>query len=218
MNRVGKLFVAAAIAVVPMACKDDIRKEADKAAEDVKDQREDVSEQTKELNKAVEEQREDTRELDEAQRDKGTLSGLPENVNEREVKANTEEVAEQTKDVAKQSEELREAEYTFDVKRTNRVAQLRAEHQVVATQPMLINSLGAATALTDRARADLAEKLTLFQMRLDEAGNAIEGLQTTDAAAFESKNDDAAKAMERLEDARDNAWEALNDGDRIEPS
>jgi hypothetical protein len=89
---------------------------------------------------------------------------------------------------------------------------------VVATQPMLISTISTQTALTDKARADLAEKMQVFQMRIDEAGNAIEAVQSTDATSFEDRNDDASKAMDRLEDAREDAWEALNDGDRIEAS
>jgi hypothetical protein len=83
---------------------------------------------------------------------------------------------------------------------------------------MLISTISAQTALTDKARAGLAEKMQVFQMRIDEAGNAIEALQSADANGFEDRNDAAAKAMGRLEDAREDAWEALNDGDRIEAS
>ncbi|MBA3503361.1 MAG: hypothetical protein M4D80_28215 [Myxococcota bacterium] len=188
MNRLGKIFAAAALAVLPMACKDEARNDADKAAENVKEQREDLREQSNELGEALK----DTR--------------------------NADDIVENSKDVAEQVRDLKTAEADFGVRRGNRVASLRVVHSVVSSQPMLINTLGGVTTLTDKARADLAEKMQIFQMRVDEAGNAIESLHTADANGFETANDAAAQAMERLEDARENAWEALNDGDRIEAS
>jgi gas vesicle protein len=212
MNRLGKLFVAAALAVLPMACKDDVRDDADEAAENVKDQREDVREQSKELKEAIKDTREDVRDHATADTDMGRK------LNEEEVESNAKDIADNSKDVAEQTRELKTAEADFAVRRGNRVSQLRVVHSVVSSQPMLINTLGGVTALTDKARADLAEKMQIFQMRVDESGNAIEALQTTDANGFETSNDAAAKAMDRLEDAREDAWEALNDGDRIDAS
>ena len=212
MNRLGKLLVAAALAVLPMACKDDVRKDADKAAENVKDQREDVREQSKELGEAIKDTREDVRDHATADTDMGRK------MNEEQAEHNAKDIADNSKDVAEQTRELKTAEADFSVRRGNRVSQLRMVHSVVSSQPMLINTLGGVTALTDKARADLAEKMQIFQMRVDEAGNAIESLQATDANGFETANDAAAKAMSRLEDAREDAWEALNDGDRIDAS
>ena len=212
MNRLGKLFVAAAIAVLPMACKDDVRKDADKAAENVQDQREDLREESKELKEAIKDTKEDVRDQAIADTDMGR------ELNEKQAENNAEDIADNSKEVAEQAGELKTAEADFAVRRGNRVAQLRSVHSVVASQPMLINTLAGVTALTDKARADLSEKMQIFQMRVDEAGNTIEMLQTTDANGFEDRNDAASKAMDRLEDAREDAWEALNDGDRIEAS
>jgi len=181
MNRLGKLFVAAALAVVPLtACKDEARKDADKAAENVQDQREDL--------------------------------------HEAQAKVHASDIEQNSKDVAEQARDLKTAEVDFTVQRGNRAASLRAVHRVVASQPMLINTLAGVTALTDNSRSDLAEKMQILQMRVYEAGNTIEALQSAEADGFEDRNDAAAKAMDRLEDAREDAWEALNDGDRIEAS
>jgi len=225
MNRLGKLFVAAALAVVPVACKDDVRKDADKAAENLQDKKEDLREESKELKEAIQEQAEDSQELAKARAERqreGKLDGLPERIvekgNEAEVKHNADQIKDESKDLADKATEVKKAETTFAIKRTNRVQQLRGVHTVIAMSPGLISQFASMTPLTDRARADVNEKLQVFQMRIDEAGNAIEALQTTDENNFEGRNDAAAKAMDRLEDARDDAWEALNDGDRIEPS
>lgn len=212
MNRIGKLFMAAAIAVLPMACKDDTRKEADKAAENVKDQREDVAEDTKDLHEKIKDQRENLADHATADTDTGRA------MNEKQVDHNNQEIADESKELRENVGELKTAEADFSVKRGNRAAQLRTIHSVVASQPQLINAISGVTALTDKARADLAEKMQVFQMRIDEAGNAIEAIQAADANGFEERNDAAAKAMDRLDDARDDAWEALNDGDRIEAS
>lgn len=198
MNRIGKILMATAIAVLPVACKDDTRKEADKAAENVNDQREDVKEDLKDLNSAMKDQAKET-----------TAEG---------VKDEQDDVNEQTAELKENVNELNQAEGDFSVRRGNRAQQLRLLHGVIASQPMLINAVSGVTALTDKARADLAEKMQVFQMRVDEAGNAIEAIQQADASGFEERNDAAAKAVDRLKDARDDAWEALNDGDRIEAS
>ncbi len=213
MKRLGKIIVVAALAVVPAAaCKNDTRKEADKAAENVKDQREDIRDQSKELGEALKDTAENRRDYAKSDTD------MTRKMNEEQLEHNAREIAEQSKDVAEQTGELKTAEADFAVRRGARAAQLRAVHGVVASQPMLINSISSITALTDKARADVAEKMQVFQMRIDEAGNAIEALQSADADGFENRNDAAANAMDRLEDARDNAWEALTDADHIEPS
>lgn len=213
MNRLGKLCFAVALAVLPSAaCKNESRKEADQAAENVKDQREDLREATGDLKEEIKDTREDVRDHATADTDMGRK------MNEEQAEHNAGEIKDESKEVREQTGELQTAENDFSIRRAERVSQLRSVHSVVASQPMLINTLGGATALTDKARADLAEKMQVFQMRLDEAGNAIETLNGADADGFETKNDAAAKAMDRLEDAREDAWEALNDGDRIEAS
>ena len=39
----------------------------------------------------------------------------------------------------------------------------------------------------------------IFQMRLDEAGNAIQSLELVEANDWETRNDAASKALERVE-------------------
>jgi hypothetical protein len=225
MIRLGKFFVVAVMAVAPMACKNETRKEADRQAEDLKEAKEDLREESKELKESLEEQREDTAEhakaaADEA--DENRVAGLPESaarkVNEEEVEHNAKQIADESKDVASKAQKVATKEAEFDIARMTRVQQLRGSHMVMASQPMLINTIAQGSPLTDKARADLAEKMQVFQMRIDEAGNAIEVLQVVSENAFEDANDKAAKAMDRLDDAREDAWEALNDGDRIDPS
>lgn len=213
MNRFANLMMATALAVLPaMACKNETRKEADQAAENVKDQREDLAEDSKDLKEAVKDQQENLADRNEAD------TGVGRSVNNKQIEHNANEIADQSKAIAENVGELKTAESTFDLKRYNRAAQLRNIHSVIASQPVLINVLAGVTPLTDKARAELAEKMQVFQMRVDEAGNAIEAIQTADADGFETRNDAAAKALERLNDAREDAWEALNDGDRLEAS
>jgi hypothetical protein len=183
------LAVVAAIVAVP-ACKSETSREAEKAAENVREQAEDL--------------REEKRELDEERRD------ISENIAEE-----SKDVVEQSKDVSKEAEELAGAQDDFNRRKAIRVDELRMLHSVIATQPMLINVFASVEPFTERARASANEKLTLFQMRLDEAANAIEALQSAGSASFEARDDEADEAMNRLEEAREDAWEALHDGDRI---
>lgn len=212
MNRLGKFLLAASVVVLPMACKNETRKEADKAAENVKDQREDLKDESKDLKEAIKDQKENVHDYAKSDTD------MTRSMNEKQVEHNAKEVGEESKEVSGAAKDVAVAEGEFDIKRHDRVSQLRLVHGVKASQPMLINAIAGATPLTDKARADLSEKMQTFQMRLDEAGNAIEALQSADASGFEDRNDAASEAMDKVEDARKDAWEALNDGDRIQPS
>lgn len=226
MNRLGKLFMATALVVVPVACKDDVRKSADKAAENLQDQKSDLHEESKELRDRVKETREDSQEMAkdyrEARGKTDRLAGLPDRaegrLHEAEAKHNAKQLADETNDVTDEAIDVAKASGEFQARRQARANQLRVVHGVKASQAMLINTLGGTTALTDRARGNLGEKMQVFQMRIDEAGNAIEQLQQVHEDNFEDRDDAATKAMERLENAREDAWEALNDGDRIQPS
>lgn len=201
MHRLGTLLAAAALAAVP-ACQKEARDKTEEAAENVQEQREDVREEAKDL-------REDVQDHREAVRDQ-TSTDTMENTGE--------DVGEERQELREETGELKTAEAELAVRKGNLVARMRAVHDVVRSQPVLINSLAPLTPLTTNARADLAEKMQVFQMRIDEAGNAIEALAAADAASFEERDDAAEQAMDRLEDARENAWEALNEGDRLEPS
>ncbi|MDB4958689.1 MAG: hypothetical protein JWO36_6258 [Myxococcales bacterium] len=116
------------------------------------------------------------------------------------------------------SQELADATAAFDARRRIRVTTLRTQHAVIATQPMLISTMVEAFPLTDRGRADVNEKLTIFQMRLDETGNLIQGLQAASPQDFKDRNDAASDAMNRLDDARKDAWKALEDAPRTDRS
>jgi hypothetical protein len=130
----------------------------------------------------------------------------------------SEDIGEEARDVSEKAGDLAKASADFEVRRQQRVTELRMLHGVIASQPMLINTLATAIPLTDRARATLNEKMQIFQMRVDETGNAIEALQGVGPEDWEARNSEAEKSKDRLEDAREDAWEALNDGDRIEAS
>lgn len=239
MNRLGKLFVAVAIACAPAACKKDAGDRAENAAENLQEQREDVVEESRELNEAVQDQAEDQREMaQEATEDRvedqrevaepgevvddDRVAGLPENASGRLDRAegdhNANQVADESEDVAEQAKELQSASAEFEARRTERLTSLRAVHSVISAQPNLITTFAGMAPLTVEARNELNEKMQVFQMRLDEAGNAIESLQSADANTFEDRDDTVENAMDRLEEARDDAWEALDDGDRIEPA
>src|SRR5258705_7860746 len=103
-------------------------------------------------------------------------------------------------------------------RRDDRVRDLSARHAVLATQPLLINVLAGATPLTDRARAELNERLEIFQMRVDQAGNLIAELEAIDSAQLEARLEDVLDALNRVDEARARAWEALHHGDRIRSS
>jgi hypothetical protein len=121
-------------------------------------------------------------------------------------------------EVRKKRLELFDAAADFEAKRNIRIAALRSEHAVIASQPMLISTMVESFPLTDRGRADVNEKLTIFQLRLDESGNLIQGLNATNARTWKERNDAASEAMNRLEDARKDAWKALEDAPRTDRS
>lgn len=213
MNRLGKLFVAAAIAVVPAACKkDEVQKNADKAAETLQDKKEDLRDEAKDVTKEVEKSRENAKDYATSDTD------LTRKMNEDQLKHNAKEIDKESKDVQEKAQEVRTAEYELDMRRRERVAALRVEHGVIASQVPLINTMAGVTPLTDKARADLAEKMQTFTTKLNESGNSIEALQATDEQNFKDRDEAAQKAMDSLKDARGNAWEALNKGDRVESS
>lgn len=224
MSRLGKLVVAVAIASVPAGCKEETRREAERAAENLQDQKQDLAEETRELKKVVEEQAEDQRELAEAQadRDENRVAGLPENargrIDESEVRHNANEIAEESEDVAEEAKDVRTAAADFEYRRRLRYDALQSIYKISAIQPMMIHTFASLTPLTVPARNDLNEKMQLFQMRLDEAANTIEAVGSADENMFEERDDAAKDALDRLEDARDDAWEALREGDRIEPA
>ncbi len=120
--------------------------------------------------------------------------------------------------LVKTSGELAAATREFEERRAVRMATLRGVHEVIATQPMVISTIAQALPLTEAGRADIDEKLQVFQMRLDEAENLIRAL--AHARADEYGNDDNAVtgAMKRLEESRKAAWQALDNAPRSDRS
>lgn len=181
---------------------DDLRKQAaDKAkdtAEDVKDLSEDAADRIRAHAKQT---RDDVAEVaEEAREDREDVRDT--------ARANAKDVADESKDVGKQALDLEDAQNEFEYARMVRIATLRGVQSVAASQTALINAFAA----TPQER----EKLQIFQMRVDEAGNQIQALQGVPATTWEQRHDDVKKAMSRLEDAREDAWEALDDADRLD--
>lgn len=128
------------------------------------------------------------------------------------------------RDIAKASElvetssDLAEAAAGFAHDKQTRIAGLRAEHQAIATQPMLISTIAQALPLTEAGRTGIDEKLQVFQMRLDETSNLIGRLDRASAEQYAEADDAVIAAMKRLEEARRAAWKALDDAPRNERS
>ncbi len=119
-------------------------------------------------------------------------------------------------DLVARTGELAAATRTFEQRKKLRIEIVRTEHEVIATQPMLIGAMATNFPLTDVGRADVNEKLTTFHSRLEEAANTIQGLQSSDAATWIERNEDVIEAMKRLENARAAAWEALDDAPKAQ--
>jgi hypothetical protein len=117
--------------------------------------------------------------------------------------------------VAAESKELSEAATLFVERKRIRIAALRGEHSVIATQLKLISTLSEYFPLTDAGRADINNKLSQFQMRLDEASNHIEGLDGAPADHWIERDDAVREVMEKLDGAREAAWRALQDAPRV---
>jgi chromosome segregation ATPase len=126
--------------------------------------------------------------------------------------------AEQPDQVAVERKELSAAAQQFTESKRIRIAALRGEHSVIATQIRLISTLTEYSRITDGGRADINNKLSAFQMRLDEAKNQIEGLAGAAADAWEQRDDAVRDAMDALESARKAAWRSLDDAPRIHPN
>jgi len=125
-----------------------------------------------------------------------------------------EEIADDAKDVGEHARELANASNEFRYRKMVRIQTLRAVHAVEASQPMLINAFAQALPLVEKDRGEVNERLVIFQMRLDEAGNAIQSLELVDAKDWEARDDAVSKALERVEAAREDVWESLREAER----
>ena len=120
--------------------------------------------------------------------------------------------------VALESKELSAAAQQFTENKRIRIAALRGEHSVIATQVKLISTLTEHSRITDTGRADINNKLSAFQLRLGEAKNQIEGLAGAAVEAWQQRDDAVREAMAALESARGAAWRALDEAPRIRPN
>ena len=262
--RFRSMLVAASLLAASAACtqKSETRKEADRAAEEVRDRTDDLKEESRELADTAKDRSDDINAIDEVRRsprvaDQGTGDMVDrEVVGDRELPGNSapatgqpmdrganeryesvgevsrdvarksgdpqdriadglDDISDDAKDVGKQAGALADASNEFKYRKMVRIQTLRAVHAVEASQPMLINAFAQSFPLVEKDRAEVNEKLVIFQMRLDEAGNAIQSLDLVEAKDWEARNDAASKALDRVEDAREEVWESLREADQI---
>lgn len=102
------------------------------------------------------------------------------------------------------------AQADFEQLRALRVASLRAEHSVAATQPVLVEVIANARPLPPVVHARLAETLAIFRQRLAHARVLIEQLATTSADDWEQRDDEVGRVMAEVFIARDASWQALD--------
>ncbi len=233
------LLIAAGLFTVT-ACdtKSETRKAADRAAETVNHQVEDLERESRDLAEVAKDRTDDINAIDGTRKQKadGTLEptlpqrtthdgpdsvaevseyvGKKAGVDER-VADGLKDIAAEARDVGKNARELDNANNEFKYQRMVRVGTLRSVHAVAASQPMLIHAIATSYPFIDKDRAEVSERLVIFQMRLDEAGNAIQSLELVEASDWETRNDAATHALERVEDARDEVWKAVDDADLI---
>jgi hypothetical protein len=138
-----------------------------------------------------------------------------EGLREAQTKLDEGAAAERVK-VADHEDEVSRAADEFAVRRQTRIDRLRGEHAVMATQAGVVRALAASFPLTDVGRSNVGEKLTVFEMRLDDAAHAISALQDVPASEFEDRDDSVTKAMTRLDDARKATWSALDNAPRLD--
>jgi len=243
MNRLltfHSLLVAACLFTVAACDKSETRGAADRAAENVNDQVEDLKEESRDLAEVAKDKTGDRPAVDEAYKvdDDGTLEptipqrtahdgrdsigevsayvGEKANVARDKVADDLEDVADEAKDLGETARELDEANNEFKYRRMVRVGTMRAVHAVEASQPMLIHAISTSFPIVEKDRGEINEKLAIFQMRLDEAGNAIQSLELVEATDWEARDNAATKALDRVEDAREEVWKAVDDADRID--
>lgn len=225
------MLVAASLFAASAACtqKSETRREADRAAEEVKDQVEDLKDESRDLAETARDKTDDITAIDEVHQpmDRAddirydSVDDVSRDVartarnRQDQIAEGVEDLADDAKKVGENARELADASNEFRYRKMVRIQTLRAVHAVEASQPMLINAFAQSFPLVQKDRGEVNEKLVIFQMRLDEAGNAIQSLELVEAKDWEVRNDAASKALERVEDAREEVWESLREADRI---
>ena len=203
------------------ACKDngDSRKNAENAAEAVREKTADLKDNAGDLKETANDNADELADKtkDNAQALKEDLKDVAEDMADRaedtheKAKDNVEAMKDPTKDMTKDAIALRDAQKEFEYQRLVRVETLRTVHAIAGSQPNLIVVFGSALPMSDADRAKVTEKVQLVQLRLDESANMIQGLASVDAKNWEPRERAVSDAMNRLEDAREDAWEALDD-------
>jgi hypothetical protein len=127
-------------------------------------------------------------------------------------------LAEGARELFAETGELTKAARKFELQKSRRLAMLQQTHDLAALQTGVIGVLARDLQITDAARGDINEKLTRFQMRLDETANLIEGLFSVEIDVWEQRDSEVTDAMKRLEDARKAAWDAVEDAPHIDRS
>jgi len=235
------LLIAAGLFTASACSKSETRGAADRAAENVNAQVEDLKEEARDLAEVAKDKTDVVvpNAVDETLKPKadGTVERtIPERtahdgrdsigevsayvgekakVAREKVADHTKDIADEARDVGKNARELEDANNEFKYRRMVRVGTLRAVHAVAASQPMMVHAIATSYPFVDKDRAGISEKLTIFQMRLDEAGNAIQSLELVEADDWETRSNAATKALDRVEDARDAVWQAVDDADMI---
>jgi hypothetical protein len=237
--------VAAALLAAPACKNNDPAHEADRAAERVNDKVDDLNDRSKDLAdtardkagdlgdkardnakataEAVKDLANDTKHRvgDAVDKTAKQIQGVVADRRERmddlgdKAAAGTKDIADDAKAVGKAAHDVHEAQQDFRYQKAIRVASLRGEHGVIASQAMLINAFASIAPVSETDHAKIAEKLQVFQMRIDETGNVIQGLDAVEAKDFQARDDEAAKAMSRLDQARQDAWDALDGAKRL---
>jgi hypothetical protein len=117
--------------------------------------------------------------------------------------------------VARRAAQAASADQDFEIRRDQVVTELRARHDVIANQTTLLAALGQHLPVTDAGRAEIREKLAIFNLRIDDTGHAIEDLALTPSSVWARHADDLTDMMKRLDDARVAAWHAVATAPRI---
>ena len=124
------------------------------------------------------------------------------------------DIVEQVEDVAREAGRYAQAEQDFIHLRALRIASLRAEHSVAASQPLLIQAIAGVKTLHPELRTRLDENMQIFRQRLAQTRELIEQLQFASAADWERRDDEVGHAMAGLYLARDASWQALDEHPR----
>jgi hypothetical protein len=88
-----------------------------------------------------------------------------------------------------------------------RIARLRAEYEVVAAQPAVLDTL--ADTFANAGKPEVDAKLELLRARVHDADRAIGELRRAPDDEWTARDTAAADALRKAEDARRDAWQAF---------